>query len=107
MVDRVLQGLSFLLLIGLAAFMIFYVQGQREALECQERQNAAFRVALGARSTSSSEDRAAQRQLLVELFGRDDVTAEDRRASLDRYLRASDALAAQRPALPTEDVRCA
>lgn len=77
-VEWAVTVLQVVVTIVLAAYLLTYVQQQRERadlVECQSELNTAFREAIAARSDSAAAERAAQRDLLTSAFDQAAITA--------------------------------
>lgn len=74
-----------LAVVGLCAYLVLYVQGQRQVNECYQRQIEALTTWASTAAQAGRSDRQAQRELLIS-----DGSVVDRRAALDRYLQRLD-----------------
>lgn len=87
--------------IGLIFYLVAFVQGQREANECYQRQIGALTTWAATAVEAGRSDRQAQRELLLS-----DGTVVDRRAALDRYLTRLDEADQSRAAAPVPPQVC-
>lgn len=82
-------------------FQVTFVQDQREANECYQRQIDSLTTWAATAVEASRSDRQAQRELLLS-----DGTVVDRRAALDRYLARLDEADQSRAAAPVPPQVC-
>jgi hypothetical protein len=87
--------------IGLIFYLVTFVQDQREANECYQRQIASLTTWAATAVEAGRSDRQAQRELLLS-----DGTIVDQRAALDRYLERLDEADQSRAAAPVPPQVC-
>lgn len=100
--ERILDVLTVALTLVLAIYLVTFTQATREAGECQEAVNASFRAALTTRTVTAGQERAALREVLVDVLSQ---PSDERRSqeSLTRYLAVLDRAERERAAAPLPD----